>query len=532
MSSTPPPSISTGGPRRLIFRVSTPDADESTAPPGGYRCRCTVGGCTTFKCTLANHFCISDCLCIPDACNNRRPDEPTVRPEPTATPPQVVISPQRVVRLERGDETWVTVHPNGAFAADPPNNPRHVSPPRQDLIQLVIEEESEHESDPPSDPESEPKSEPQSEPSTAILTDGSDQEEMATQGGNAAGVIPEEELEEMDPMIRAMQMLIQQQQRQYADEARRRDEEMNRREAAIQQRYERSQDVLTQRLQQLQQQQRTGAAADTAALVERLVTVIRPPTVDSLDKDQFFGGQPSESLSSWLRLLEQKAVREGWNHAARRNAPIRSLKPGSRAEEWQNFVGVEKPTWTDWQRAIKLAFGDDMSPLQWAIMVEARKQKKGETGASYVLDKVSLLRRRVETMDEDETIDYLTRGLFNENHKSVMMGKTINSLDEYLVEINRLEKKSSPTVTMSEIASLGILVAQGEDQPLPTARTISSKEPVDAGESDLTLPGLAKMIGRLTSHNLKCQILVLADSILPQFKMPDPSCGSFYSATI
>ena len=76
----------------------------------------------------------------------------------------------------------MTVHPNGAFAADPPNNPRHVSPPRQDLIQLVIEEESEHESDPPSDPESEPTSELQSEPSTAILTDGSYQEEMAAQG--------------------------------------------------------------------------------------------------------------------------------------------------------------------------------------------------------------------------------------------------------------------------------------------------------------------------------------------------------------
>ena len=84
--------------------------------------------------------------------------------------------------------------------------------------------------------------------------------------------------------------MIQQQQRQYADEARRRDEEISRREEAIQRRYELSQDLLTQQLQQLQQQQRTGAAADTAVLVERLVTLIRPPTVDSLDKDEFFGG--------------------------------------------------------------------------------------------------------------------------------------------------------------------------------------------------------------------------------------------------
>jgi len=116
-----------------------------------------------------------------------------------------------------------------------------------------------------------------------------------------------------------------------------------------------------------------------------------------------------------------------------------------------------------------------------------------------VLDKVSLLRRRVEPMNEDKMIDYLTRGLFNENHKSVMMGKIINSIDEYLVEINRLEKKSSPTVTMSEIASLGILVAQGEEQFIPTAQPSSSKEPVDAEESALTLPALAKMIGRLTN---------------------------------
>ena len=71
-------------------------------------------------------------------------------------------------------------------------------------------------------------------------------------------------------------------------------------------------------------------------------------------------------------------MREGWNHAARKNAAIGSLKPGSRAEEWKNSVGVEKPTWAEWQRAIKLAFGDDMSPLQLAIMVEARKQKKGK----------------------------------------------------------------------------------------------------------------------------------------------------------
>ena len=83
----------------------------------------------------------------------------------------------------------MTVHPNVAFAADPTNQVRFVSPPRQNLIQLVIEEESEHESDPPSDPESEPTSEPQSEPSTAILTDGSYQEEMAAQGGNGAQVL-------------------------------------------------------------------------------------------------------------------------------------------------------------------------------------------------------------------------------------------------------------------------------------------------------------------------------------------------------
>ena len=124
-------------------------------------------------------------------------------------------------------------------------------------------------------------------------------------------------------------------------------------------------------------------------------------------------------------------------------------------------------------------------------MVEARKQKKVETGASYVLDKVSLLRRRVEPMDEDQMIDYLTRGLFNENHKSIKMGKTINSIDEYLVEINRLEKKTSPTVTMPEIASLGILVAQSEVQTIPTARPSSSKELVDAGSRSY-LAGVGK----------------------------------------
>ena len=74
----------------------------------------------------------------------------------------------------------------------------------------------------------------------------------------------------------------------------------------------------------------------------------------------------------------------------------------------------------------------------------------------------------------------------------------INSIDEYLVEINRLEKESS-TMTMSEIATLGILMAQGEEQFIPTAQPSSSKEPVDAEESALTLPALAKMIGRLTN---------------------------------
>jgi hypothetical protein len=252
--------------------------------------------------------------------------------------------------------------------------------------------------------------------------------------------------------------------------------------------------------QQMQQQYRTSATEDNNALVTRLATVIRPhpaPVTDAMDKDQFFSGEQGESLSTWLRRLEQKATRENWNHAARREAAIRSLKPGSKAEEWQDSVGADKGTWTEWLRAIKLAFNDTMSPLQWEMMVEGRKQAKGESGSSYVLDKVSLLRKRTTPMQEDEMIDYLTRGLYDDKHQSVIYGKDIVTIEEYLLVLNRLEKKSNPTVSVAEIASLGLLSAKAETRSSQSQRPNTSREELDLGEGSPSLSAMANTIGRI-----------------------------------
>ena len=85
------------------------------------------------------------------------------------------------------------------------------------------------------------------------------------------------------------------------------------------------------------------------------------------------------------------------------------------------------------------AFEVQLTEGQWQALVEGRKQQPNETGAAYVLDKVKLCRRRSIPLTDVELIPFLIRGLHRPEMRSVMMGNPPVSVNDFLVEVRRLE---------------------------------------------------------------------------------------------
>ncbi len=80
-----------------------------------------------------------------------------------------------------------------------------------------------------------------------------------------------------------------------------------------------------------------------------------------------------------------------------------------------------------------------LTESQWQTLVEGRKQQLNQTGSAYVLDKVKLCRRRFLPLTDVELIPFLIRRLHRPEMRSVMMGNPPFSVNDFFIEVRRLE---------------------------------------------------------------------------------------------
>ena len=216
---------------------------------------------------------------------------------------------------------------------------------------------------------------------------------------------------------------------------------------ANQQQHQADQQQLQQQLQ-LQQDVMTALANRLlAAPAPAPVVVPAPapavpvaPVRAVLDPEVKFSGCVTESVPDWLQLVNRKALAENWGDDVKRRAAISTLF--GKALTWQEEIGVNLLQWNDWIAGLRGAFEVQLTEGQWQALVEGRKQQPNETGSAYVLDKVKLCRRR--SVPLTDVVPFLIRGLHRPEIRSVMMGNPPISVNDFLIEVRRLENIADP----------------------------------------------------------------------------------------
>ena len=265
----------------------------------------------------------------------------------------------------------------------------------------------------------------------------------------------------------------------------------------------------------LQQQQQQAQHANIAQILNQLANGAGggggPPAAHpALDPKIRYSGSPSESLPAWLQEVMRKSNVENWTLDERRRAAVGTLVGA--AFTWQERVGDALATWDPWLLGLRNAFEAPLTTSQWQLLVEGRRQKPGESGSNYVMEKLQLAARRAIPPDDAEIIPYLVRGLANPFHQAALMTQTPADIAAFLAEIRRLEE----TTTSTEISSAS-----------PSFPASASSIPVPTGSSDSAMDTLIRAVSALTTR-----VNTLANVVeSQQHRPPRPVSPGYNSAS-
>ena len=235
--------------------------------------------------------------------------------------------------------------------------------------------------------------------------------------------------------------------------------------------------------QQLVDQQRQFLDQITRLNARPLVAPIVPIRA-VLSHDLVFDGMKGHAVVEWLQRVNQRRVAEGWTEDNTLRAAIGALR--AKALEWQDGIGHGINDWTLWSEAIRRKFQTEMNEFQWTILVETRTQGPNELGSDYALAKRTLIARRPTPTSDLETVKILIRGLYNSDHRSAMLINVPGNLQEFIVEIERLESYTAPPLKVSEMAALLPIMSLSVD-PAPLVAAAPVRPAIE------TNPYLAQM---------------------------------------
>ena len=164
-----------------------------------------------------------------------------------------------------------------------------------------------------------------------------------------------------------------------------------------------------------------------------------PPQITALVVEAIprFEGSATDFPQDFIDQVNRIAVAEGWNDQQKIAVASRRLE--KTALEWHVHSGHVHGTWALWSAALLNNFAPRIPYGQWMSMVEKRRQRPGESGLEYALEKRKLLRLAPVPLDEAQTIAFLINGLAKWQHEAAMSANRPGDFGAFLTRIRELE---------------------------------------------------------------------------------------------
>ncbi|KAK4006903.1 hypothetical protein OUZ56_012058 [Daphnia magna] len=136
-------------------------------------------------------------------------------------------------------------------------------------------------------------------------------------------------------------------------------------------------------------------------------------------------------------MVERVAVAENWTDAQRIQVAARRLL--KTALDWHIHAGHAFANWGDWSNAFIANFSLRLNFSEWHRLVEERRQKIGESGIEYALDKHKLLRVSPIPLNNEQMVSFLIDGLAKGQHVAAMTTDIPGDVTEFIQRIRTLE---------------------------------------------------------------------------------------------
>jgi hypothetical protein len=169
-----------------------------------------------------------------------------------------------------------------------------------------------------------------------------------------------------------------------------------------------------------------------------------------------FHGTSTEYAQGFIDHVNRVGVTEGWTNPQRLQVAVRRLT--GTAQQWQIQAGYMQNNWFLWSAAFVDSFSQRLSFTEWNRMVEARRQRLGETGMEYALDKLQLCRLSPVQLDDRQIIAFLINGLLKLEHVAALTAAIPPTVNDFLNRIREIERYG---------------IAVSTDAPYPAAHAAS-----------------------------------------------------------
>ena len=152
------------------------------------------------------------------------------------------------------------------------------------------------------------------------------------------------------------------------------------------------------------------------------VVVVPRPAVEVVESIPRFNGATTDYAQGFIDHLNRTGDVEGWTDQQKKQVAVRRL--AGTAQQWHITRGFVNDDWLAWSVALVNNFSRRLSFTEWNKMVEARRQRQGETGIEYALDKVQLCRLAPTVLDDAQIVPLLINGLNRWDHVAAMTTAT------------------------------------------------------------------------------------------------------------
>ncbi|EFX63506.1 hypothetical protein DAPPUDRAFT_268313 [Daphnia pulex] len=140
------------------------------------------------------------------------------------------------------------------------------------------------------------------------------------------------------------------------------------------------------------------------------------------------------TVPAWSREV---AVAEGWTNAQHIQVAARRLL--KTALDWHIHIGHAHATWNAWSLAFTANFSPRLHVSEWLNLVEDMRQKNGEWGIEYTLDKHKVLRVAPIPINEEKMVAFFIDGLASWQHVAAMTANRPANVTEFIQRMRELE---------------------------------------------------------------------------------------------